>query len=92
MPCRRLLVLLTLIFASLASNGQTADTRRLIPREPTPNLGQLKTWLIAYHDCTGNQGCDTSDLDRQSDLALANLEATGPQSQAGRKAGVGTRY
>jgi acid phosphatase len=73
MPSRRLLVLLTLIFASLASNGQTADSRRLIPREPTPNLGKLKTGLIAYHNCTGNHGCYTSDLDRQIDMAITIL-------------------
>jgi acid phosphatase len=73
MPSRRLLVLLTLIFASLASNGQTADSRRLIPREPTPNLGKLKTELIAYHNCTGNHGCYTSDLDRQIDMAITIL-------------------
>jgi predicted secreted acid phosphatase len=76
---------LTLIFASLASNGQTADSRPLIPREPTPNLGQLKTWLIAYHNCTGNQGCYTSDLDRQSDLAVAILRRRARRAKLGEK-------
>src|SRR5580658_3148665 len=71
---RRLLILLTLIFASLVSNGQsTPNSRLLVPQEPTPNLGKLKTRLIAYHNCTGNHGCYTADLDRQSDLAIAIL-------------------
>jgi acid phosphatase len=85
MKSRRLLVLLTLIFASLASNGQTADSRRLIPREPTPNLGKLKTWLIAYHNCTANHGCYTSDLDRQIDLALAILRRRARRAKPGEK-------
>lgn len=75
MQSRRLLILLAVIFASLVSNGQsTPNGRLLIPQEPTPNLGKLKTRLIAYHNCTGNYGCYTSDLDRQSDLATAILQ------------------
>ncbi len=46
----------------------------LIPQEPTPNLGRLKTRLIEYHDCTYSHGCYLPDLNRQSDLAIAYLQ------------------
>jgi acid phosphatase len=74
MQFRRLVILSALVFASLVSQGQAApDGRLLIPREPTPNLGKLKTRLIAYHNCTGNDGCYRSDLNQQSDVAISML-------------------
>src|ERR1700733_15766735 len=83
---RRLLILLTLIFASLVSNGQSApNSRLLIPQEPTPNLGKLKTRLIAYHNCTANQGCYTADLDRQSDLAISILRRRAAGAKPGER-------
>jgi 5'-nucleotidase (lipoprotein e(P4) family) len=86
MPSRRLFILLTLIFVSLVSNGQSAPKNRLlIPQEPKPNLSKLKTRLIAYHNCTGNHGCYTSDLDRQSDLAIAILRRRGDRARRGEK-------
>jgi len=83
---RRLLILLILGVASLVSNGQSAPNNRLlIPQEPSPNLGKLKTWLIAYHNCTGNHGCYTSDLDRQSNLAIAILRRRTAIAKPGEK-------
>jgi acid phosphatase len=86
MPSRKLLFLLILIFPSLVSQGQTApNTRLLIPAEPTPNLGRLKTRLIAYHNCTGNQGCYTADLDRQSNLAISILRRRAARAKPDEK-------
>jgi acid phosphatase len=86
MQSRRLLILLILILASLVSNGQSAPNSRLfIPQEPTPNLGKLKTRLIAYHSCSGNQGCYASDLDRQSDVAIAILRRRAGRARLGEK-------
>jgi acid phosphatase len=75
----------TLIFASLVSQAQTApSTRPLIPQEP-PNLSKLKTRLIAYHNCTGGHGCYTSELDRQSDLAIAILRRRADRAKPDEK-------
>ncbi len=84
-PFRRLLILPTLIFASLASQSQTAATNRLlVPQEP-PNLGKLKTRLIAYHTCTAKHGCYAADLDRQCDLAISLLQRRVARARAGEK-------
>jgi acid phosphatase len=86
MQSRRLLILLTLIFASVISDGQSApNSRLLIPQETTPNLGKLKMRLIVYHSCTGIHGCYTSDLDRQSELAIAILRRRAGRAKPGEK-------
>ena len=86
MQFRRPLILLTLICAALVSQGQSAPgSRLLIPQEPAPNLGKLKTRLVAYHNCSGNHGCYTSDLDRQSDLAIAILRRRTGRAKPGEK-------
>jgi acid phosphatase len=83
---RRLLIFLILVSASLVSSGQSAlNSRLLIPHEPTPNLSKLKTRLIAYHNCTANQGCYTSDFDRQSDVAIAILRRRAARAKPGEK-------
>jgi acid phosphatase len=70
----------------MVSNGQSApNSRLLIPHEPTPNLGKLKTRLIGYHNCTANHGCYTSDFDRQSDLAIAILRRRTARAKPGEK-------
>ena len=53
--------------------------------EPTPNLGQWKTHLIAYHDCQENRGCYTADLNRQSDRAIAYLRQRTAKAKPGEK-------
>lgn len=74
MLTKRLLISATLVFASVFSQSQSVSNPRVLtPHEPTPNLGKWKTRLIAYHNCSGNQGCYTADLDRQSDLAISIL-------------------
>jgi acid phosphatase len=85
MHSRRLLIFSILIFASLVANGQSTPNRRLlIPQEPT-NLGKLKTRLIDYHNCTGNHGCYTSDLDRQIDSGIAILRRRAARAKPGEK-------
>jgi acid phosphatase len=59
--------------------------RPLTPREPTPNLGQLKLQLIAYHDCVRSNECYVSDLNRQSDLAIAYLRRRAAKIKLGEK-------
>lgn len=41
--------------------------------ERIPNLGELKTELTEYHDCTCKCGCYARDLDAQADRAIAFL-------------------
>lgn len=53
--------------------------------EPTPNLGQWKTHLIAYHDCQESRGCYTADLNRQSDRAIAYLRQRTAKATPGDK-------
>ncbi len=43
-------------------------------KEPTPNLGQLKTQLSTYHDCK-ESNCYVPQLDQQSDRAIAFLKS-----------------
>jgi acid phosphatase len=86
MQSLQLLISLTLILASLISNGQSApNSRLLIPQEPTPNLSKLKTRLIAYHNCTANRGCYTANLDRQSNLAISILRRRAAGAKPGEK-------
>jgi acid phosphatase len=51
-----------------------APSHLLAPREPSPNLGELKTRLLAYHDCKPGAGCYETELNRQSDLAIGFLQ------------------
>jgi len=86
MQTRRLLIFATLMFASVFSQSQSASSSRLlVPHEPTPNLGKWKTRLIAYHNCSGHQGCYTADLDRQSDLAILILRHRVARTVPGEK-------
>jgi len=50
-----------------------------------PNLGQLKTKLKAYHDCTCTCGCYTKSLDLQEQRAMTFLERAGAHKKAGAK-------
>jgi hypothetical protein len=56
----------------------------LIPQEPNPNLGQLKTRLLAYHDCK-TRGCYAPELNRQSDLAIGFLQRRVARRKPGEK-------
>lgn len=70
-PLRRLhLIVLAVPLLAISLLGQTAQPRTLLPDEPTPNLGELKIHLTAYHNCVGDDGCYATDLDHQSDAAL----------------------
>ena len=81
--------LFTLLVSVLLSVGLLAQSvhpnRTLVPQEPTPNLGRLKTQLIAYHDCTRSRGCYVPDLNRQSDLAIAYLQRRVAKAKPGEK-------
>ena len=56
---------------SLGSFGALGQTV-LVPNE-LPNLGKLETELKDYHDCRGDRGCYTTDLDREAAAATAAL-------------------
>ena len=84
--CRRLLTLITIVLLSASLTAQPAPRPGLLlPHEPTPNLGQLKTRLIAYHDCQPAHGCYVSDLNRQSNLAIAYLQRRVAKAKQGEK-------
>jgi acid phosphatase len=72
---KRFLVLLSFIFFSTGLGAQSVSQNRVsISRETLPNLGALKTRLIAYHDCVHPRQCYSTDLNHQSDLAITYLQ------------------
>jgi acid phosphatase len=83
---KKLFSLLALIFISAGLAAQPAPPSRLqAVQEPIPNLGKLKTRLLAYHDCTRAVGCYIPDLNRQSDLAIAYLDHRIARAKPGEK-------
>jgi len=66
-----------------AARAQTV----LVPRE-LPNLGKLQIELKQYHDCKGNYGCYTTDLNRETAQAVAELDRLAAQSRFGAKPAV----
>jgi acid phosphatase len=72
---RTALAVLSFLIAPLSLVSQSPPPSHLSrPAEPTPNLGALKTKLIAYHDCaTPAASCYTPTLNRQADLAISYL-------------------
>lgn len=78
--------LVALIFLSAALSAQTPPPDHLLlPHEPAPNLGKLKTRLLAYHDCKSAEGCYETDLNHQSDLAIAFLKRRTANVKPGEK-------
>ena len=79
-----------LVFASLAipSVGLIAQgpppSHLSLPQEPTPNLGKLKTKLLAYHDCTAPT-CYSPSLNHQADIAIAWLRHRVATARPGEK-------
>jgi 5'-nucleotidase (lipoprotein e(P4) family) len=74
-----------LFFAPLCCLGQPVPPTHLsLPQEPTPNLGKLKTKLLAYHDCTAPT-CYAPSLNHQADLAIAWLRHRVAQAKPGEK-------
>lgn len=65
----RLLACLPGLLLVLSAAAQTV----IVPRE-LPNLGKLQAELKDYHDCKGDHGCYSSDLDRETATATAALE------------------
>lgn len=81
----RMLFLLALITLSASLGAQSAPSHPpMIPQEP-PNLGKLKTRLIAYHDCKASRGCYEADLNRQADLAISYLKSRVTKAKPGEK-------
>jgi predicted secreted acid phosphatase len=79
------LILLIAFSISATLTAQTAPQERvLIPQEPA-NLGQLKTRLIAYHDCAPGHGCYATDVKRQSELAIGYLHRRIARKKPGEK-------
>jgi hypothetical protein len=82
---RYLFISLAVLIFTGGVRAQTAPQERvLIPQEPT-NLGQLKTRLIAYHDCVPGHGCYTTELKRQTDLAITYLQRRVARKKSGEK-------
>jgi len=73
-----------LLTISMALAGQP-PAHLLVPAEPQPNLGKLKTRLIAYHDCNAGSGCYETDLNHQSERAIAFLKRRTAETKPGEK-------
>jgi acid phosphatase len=84
--CRMFLTSVCVLILSPILSAQPApQDRPLIPREPTPNLGKLKIHLIAYHDCIRSTACYESDVNRQTELAIAYLRQRMMKAKPGEK-------
>jgi 5'-nucleotidase (lipoprotein e(P4) family) len=79
---RALLPAIALLIPALACS-QTV----IVPRE-LPNLGRLQIELRQYHDCKGNYGCYTSDLDQETGTAIAELDGLVRQNRSGARLAV----
>jgi acid phosphatase len=80
----RLSVPALLLTISMALAGQP-PAHLLAPAEPQPNLGKLKTRLVAYHDCNAGSGCYETDLNRQCERAIAFLKRRTAETKPGEK-------
>lgn len=79
----RAIVCILGIAVSSAAGAQTV----LAPKEP-PNLGKLRIELEQYHDCKGNDGCYTADLNGETAKAIRELDRLARQSRPGTKLAV----
>jgi len=70
------------IFAAHLSPLHAQSIHALSQVAEPPNLGQLKTKLKAYHDCTCTCGCYIRALGIQEQRALALLERGAAQNKA----------
>jgi acid phosphatase len=78
---------LLFLTAPMWAVGQSAPVRPrhvFLPQEPSPNLGVLKTRLLAYHDCT-RRDCYVPTLDRQANVAIASLRRRVAHAQPGER-------
>jgi acid phosphatase len=76
---------LALNMNALDLSAQSVATRAISQASEPPNLGQLKTKLKAYHDCTCTCGCYTKSLDLQEQRAMTFLERAGAHKKTGAK-------
>jgi acid phosphatase len=82
---RTALVLASLALSPAGLTAQGSPTTHLsLPQEPTPNLGKLKTKLLAYHDCAAPT-CYSPSLNHQADVAIAWLRHRAATARAGEK-------
>jgi len=75
-------------FAALLAvnlSAQSVQPHTISQVSEPPNLGQLKTKLKAYHDCTCTCGCYTKSLELQEQRAMALLESAAAYRKAGEK-------
>lgn len=78
--------LFSLVFLPfLLTAPSAASDHVIVLHEPSPNLGQWKTHLIAYHNCQQSRGCYAADLNRQSDRAIAYLRQRTAKTKPGEK-------
>jgi 5'-nucleotidase (lipoprotein e(P4) family) len=59
----------------------------IVPKE-LPNLGKLQTELKQYHDCKGNHGCYTADLEQEAGTAISSLDRLAREKRPGTKLAV----
>lgn len=88
MPVAKPWLSLAALWLASASALAQAPGGPLLPHEPVPNLGELKTHLLAYHDCTGTDGCYADDLKHQADAAIAWLDQRVAKARPGEKLAI----
>jgi 5'-nucleotidase (lipoprotein e(P4) family) len=84
-PNRRLTA--CLLSFMLLPAAAAAQENTCIPRE-LPNLGQLRQEVADYHDCKGTHGCYKTDLDRETNIAIADLDRAVRHAPKGEKLAV----
>lgn len=88
MPLAKSWLSLVAFWLASVSTLAQAPGAPLLPHEPVPNLGELKTHLLAYHDCTGTDGCYADDLKHQAGAAIAWLDQRLAKSASGEKMAI----
>jgi predicted secreted acid phosphatase len=87
MSFRRTPVVLFACLTALLLPGRLPAQTVLIPQE-LPNLGKLQLELEQYHDCRGDHGCYTTDLNRETAAAVAELNRLARQKRSAKKLAV----
>src|ERR1700721_2085721 len=81
--CSRVALLIGLLLPAVV-RAQTV----IIPKE-LPNLGKLQAELKQYHDCKGNHGCYTADLEEEAGTGISSLDRRVRGERPGTKLGGG---
>jgi predicted secreted acid phosphatase len=84
----RIFSLFFFLVLSATFTVQTAAWQSNIHDDQLPNLGELKTKLVAYHDCTDANICYATDLQKQAGIAMAYLQQRTAHKSEGEKLAV----